>query len=61
MRLSTPKGADHPQAKFNPEQVDALRRRFLLTPAPSLRQMAREAGVCRKTITEIVRGNRYRD
>ena len=61
MRLTTPKGAANPQAKFTPEEVEALRARFRHSPPPSLRQVARELGVSHPTVTKIVQRISYRD
>jgi hypothetical protein len=59
MRLTTPKGAEHPRALFSPEEVKALRARAA-NEAISARALAREKGCHPETINRILRGETYR-
>ena len=59
MRLTTPKGEEHPRARFTNVEAKALRERAA-NEGTSARQIAREKGCHPETINRILRGETYR-
>lgn len=59
MRLTTKSGADHPNARFSPEEAAEIRRRTREDGISDL-ALAREKGVTDKTIGKIRAGRSYR-
>lgn len=59
MRLSTPRGADHPRARFTPEEVAEIRKSYADDPR-SLRKIAKEQGCHHQTISELLNHSSYR-
>ncbi len=62
MRLNTRRGADHPLARFTPEEAAAICKRFTTTtPRPSIRALARELQCAPETIGKLVKHISYRE
>jgi hypothetical protein len=59
MRLTTPKGSDHPRARFTPEEVSEIRKSYADDPR-SFRKIAQEKGVHHETIRDILNRSSYR-
>ena len=59
MRLTTPKGEEHPRALFSNAEAEALRARHASEAIPP-RQLAREKGCSDKTIYRILNRETYR-
>jgi DNA invertase Pin-like site-specific DNA recombinase len=59
VRLTTPKGSDHPRARFTPEEVTEIRKSYADDPR-SLRKIAKEQGCHHQTISEILNNLSYR-
>lgn len=59
MRLTTPRGADHPRARFTPEEVVEIRKSYQERPR-TYTEIAKEKGCCRDTITELLNNRSYR-
>jgi len=60
MELRVFKGHEHPLARFQPEEVAAIKRRKQQFPACPLRALAREYHCSPTTIYNIVHGISYR-
>jgi transposase len=54
MRLENRRGSDHPASKFEPEEVEALWRRFQADTCPTLKAVAEELEVAPSTLYRIV-------
>ncbi len=62
MRLNTKRGADHPLARFTPEEAAAICKRYATTtPRPSIRALARELECAHMTAYRLVKHITYRE
>lgn len=59
MRIPTPRGADHPRARFDNPEVEDIRKE--LGQGKPRGQIAKERGCAESTIRRIQRGESYRE
>ncbi len=59
MRLTTPKGSDHPRARFTPEEVEEILKNHDKDPRPP-GKIADERGCSRTTMRKILNRESYR-
>lgn len=59
MRLTTPKGSDHPRALFSPEKTEAILKSYAERPR-SERQMASEWGCSKSAMHRLLKRESYR-